>query len=204
MPVVRFHNVARNDDLTQEKADQLFERRHPGLKQAISDMADGPSYELRNAPRARRVWVSGTNHTDDTNIGLADEGLLHRCVYIAAAGKGRAAFDDVIARLPRPDILVLVTVPFDVARKRYIWRMPTPDRREAAARRFDKRTEDHKRAPELLERGMEFYRRHNVTTQVFDNSGSIDGKVAGFAAQIATRLQLSKPYQDDPALRRIS
>ncbi|MFK7939927.1 MAG: hypothetical protein AB8B82_11140 [Roseovarius sp.] len=185
--VVRFHKAAKAEDLTQKEADQAFRRRYPGLAKAIKQMGDGPSYELKNAARARHVWMSGITELDKLGpsaIGAVDEGYLHRCAYIAATGKGYNAFIDILDQLPLPDILVLVHVPLEEARRRFVHRMPTPDRRDVAAQRFDRRYTDHRLVRDFFEDALKVYRKKGVAIHRIDNSGDVDGAIGDLVNDI--------------------
>lgn len=185
--VVRFHKAAKSAELTQKEASRTFRARYPGLAEAIRDMGNGPSYELKHAPRARYVWMSGLAELDKLGpdaIGAVDEGYLHRCAYIAATGKGYNAFVDILDKLPQPDMLVLVHVPLEEARRRFVHRMPTPERREVAANRFDRRYTDHRLVRDFFDDALRLYRKRGVITHQLDNTGDVDTAIADLVQDI--------------------
>ncbi len=188
LPVTKFHKTARFDPLSQKAADRLFDQAYPGLKHDLERLGPDGNYELANAPRARRVWVCGTKHLKDGVVGMVDEGFFHRTAYIAAAAGRRGAFLNMLDRLPKPDVLVLVTLPVRIARKRYIERMPTPERRDRAAAIFDARAADHHTAMGLMQEALETYRRRGIETRVMDNTVPMDETLAAFAGDIAASV----------------
>jgi thymidylate kinase len=117
-------------------------------------------------------------------IGAIDEGYLHRCAYIAATGKGYNACVDILDKLPQPDMLVLVHVPLEEARRRFVHRMPTLARREVAANRFGRRYTDHRLVRDFFEYALRLYRKRGVITHQLDNIGDVDTAIADLVQDI--------------------
>lgn len=196
--VNRFNSKARFEVMDQAEADAAFDASYPGLAQEIAALACEGSVELEHAPVARHVWMSGLKRRAGSDVSLLDEGFMHRCAYLAATGAGRGMYLNLLDRLPKPDLLVLVDLPAVIARDRAIERHERPRARRIAARRFDAWQSCRFPVGELLKDGRKHYSKLGVATARLDSSGSLESTLEMLESIVLPRL----PAIGAPAARR--
>ncbi|MEL6409304.1 MAG: hypothetical protein AAGK67_10015 [Pseudomonadota bacterium] len=186
--ISKFHRVARELDLPQHQVDISFEAKFPGLQRKLQTLGKNTAYELNNAAIARTVWVAGTQRVKQHTLSAIDEGFVHRAAYIAAAGLGKEAFLSILPSLPRPDILIHVDVPLDVAKERYISRKPEGRKRQRAENLYQARLEDHQKAQSYLTAARHRFEDFGVTTFLLDNTVGLETQISRIAKSMSEQI----------------
>ena len=183
----QLRKLAWLDMLEQEEADRLFDERYPGATEALLGLPKRKSPEKRHAPLVRQLWMSSQPMLRPNLAAIFDEGFFHRAAHLAAAGGSFEEYVSALELAPKADVILLTSVPLEIAEERVVERMEE-HRREKRRYRFRAMADINRGAAEYMKNALPFMEKAGAVTAHFDGQQPFRGPMAKLSKELAAKF----------------